>query len=157
MFHLPSSSRISFFLAGLAALAAECCYLRSPFPTALTRSSALFSSTSVLVVRGARTPPPSPSPEEQTERASGKSAHAAPHELHEARPLTRVSVHTAALFGLCSRCVEQTVQALGGKGRPFTHEAQGASVARQTAWLDACSGAIKDKQLHVVNSRGTTS
>lgn len=54
-----------------------------------------LSSSSVLVVRGTGTPPAPPPPEEQGERASGQSAHAAPHELHEAQPLTWVSVRTA--------------------------------------------------------------
>lgn len=66
-----------------------------------------LSSSAVLVVRGARPPPPPPSPEEQAERASGQSAHAASLELHEARPLARVSVRTAtaAAFDLCEMCV----------------------------------------------------
>ena len=48
-------------------------------------------SPAVVVVRGAGSPPPAASPEEQAERTAGKSPHAAQHEQHEARPHTQVS------------------------------------------------------------------
>lgn len=92
---------------------------RSPLMHSLICSLSLsLCSSPVLVVWGAGTPPPPPASEEPAERTSGKSAHAAPHELHEARPLARVSIRTAALFGSCVRCLcvclcEQTDQARG--------------------------------------------
>lgn len=84
-----------------AVLAVEGCYLCSYLSQESSRMVTLFlcslSSSSVIVVRGAGTSTSSPSPEEQTKRASGKSAHAAPYELHEARSLTRVSVRTSRI------------------------------------------------------------
>lgn len=152
------SAGFLFFFAALAVI--------KPVPLQLFRlffklSSSLCASppsSPVVVVRGAGTPPPAPSPEEQAERASRKSAHAASHELHEAQPLTRVSVHTAALFGLCGGCVYVCVcfgcvnrqTGPSGKALPL-HMSPGVpygSVARQTASLTACSTVNKDK-LHL--------
>lgn len=48
-------------------------------------------SSAVVVVRGAGSPPPATSPEEQAERAAGKGPHAAQHEQHEARAHSQVS------------------------------------------------------------------
>lgn len=48
-------------------------------------------SPAVVVVRGAGSSAPAASPEEQTQRAAGKSAHAAEHEQHEAWAHTQVS------------------------------------------------------------------
>ena len=47
-------------------------------------------SPAVIVVRGAGSPPLAASPEEQAERAAGKSPHAAQHEQHEAWAHTQV-------------------------------------------------------------------
>lgn len=48
-------------------------------------------SPAVVVVRGAGSSAPAASPEEQTQRAAGKSAHAAEHEQHEAWAHSQVS------------------------------------------------------------------
>lgn len=48
-------------------------------------------SPAVIVVRGAGSSPPAASPEEQAERTTGKSLHAAQHEQHETRPHSQVS------------------------------------------------------------------
>lgn len=48
-------------------------------------------SPAVVVVRGAGSSAPAASPEEQAQRAAGKSAHAAEHEQHEAWAHSQVS------------------------------------------------------------------
>lgn len=108
---------------------------RNPTATITLFLCSSFSSSSVLVVRGAGTPPPPPSPEEQAERASRKSAHAAPHELHEAQPLTRVSVHTAALFGLRVRCVCMCVGCVNRQTRPLGESPSSPHEAWCSLWI----------------------
>ena len=49
-------------------------------------------SPAVVVVRGAGSSAPAASPEEPTQRAAGKSAHAAEHEQHEAWAHSQVSL-----------------------------------------------------------------
>lgn len=48
-------------------------------------------SPAVVVVRGAGSSAPAASPEEQAQRAAGKSPHAAEHEQHEAWAHSQVS------------------------------------------------------------------
>lgn len=111
----------TFICVCFSALVASTSTLFSFFPLrnprALSHSffSSSLSSSAVLVVRGAWPPPPPPSPEEQAERASGQSAHAASHELHEARPLARVSVRATATTTACVQCVFLV------RGRPCEH------------------------------------
>lgn len=146
------------FLQGFffAALAVGGYYLCSYFSQESNGTDTLrsLSSSSVLVVWRAGTPPPPPSPEEQAERASRQSAHAASHELHEAQPLAWVSVRTAALFGLCVMCVcvrdgrVNTQTRPSGKALPLhmKPDVPYGSVARQTAGLTACSTVNTSKQ-----------
>lgn len=147
---------ISFYRVFFAALAVGGYYLCSYFSQESHGTDTLrsLSSSSVLVVWRAGTPPPPPSPEEQAERASRQSAHAASHELHEAQPLAWVSVRTAALFGLCVMCVcvrdgrVNTQTRPSGKALPLhmKPDVPYGSVARQTAGLTACSTVDTSKQ-----------
>lgn len=128
VFQLPFATR-NDSLQVLAVLAVEGCYLCSYLSQESNHTVTLFlfsfSSSSVIVVWGAGTPTSPPSPKEQAERAYRKSAHAAPYELHEARSLTRVSVHLAALFWLvCELCfwiclLGVWTDRLGPWGKPF--------------------------------------
>lgn len=65
-------------------------------------------SPAVVVVRGAGSSAPAASPEEQAQRAAGKSAHAAEHEQHEAWAHSQVSGGGGG-FHICNS-IQTTIQ-----------------------------------------------